>query len=198
MELEALRQELLAKGGLGSDWSQAVTRGLDLDDMRWNDGSQLGDRTMDEARRVMTKGGFLEYECYNDQKKPQGRAVVLLNDWEDYANGIFRAEHLRASDEYYEWYGQNKLKHDQGVYHLCSSKLKDCTVRLGRGDRRELVHIQRWRMVNPLVMAENEYMRTLAVQVAKDWVDNFRPVHKVPEPPGLPPPRAPSWWQGEG
>ena len=29
-----------------------------------------------------------EYECHDDQRKPQGRAAAILNDWKDYAAGI--------------------------------------------------------------------------------------------------------------
>eukprot|EP00435_Cladocopium_sp_Y103_P063028 s18_g24.t1 len=182
MALEALRRELLAKGGLGSDWHKAVTRGLSAEDVAWNDGEAQGEAVLDIARACMTKDALVEYECYNDQRRPQGRAVMVLRDWEGYAEGILVADHLKASDPYYEWYGNAKLKNGGGVYHLCGSKLKDCPMRLSRADRRELVHVQRWRMVNPLIMAENEYMKPLAIELVRDWVQGFVPAERVPEP----------------
>eukprot|EP00435_Cladocopium_sp_Y103_P061594 s1327_g23.t1 len=107
---------------------------------------------------------------------------MVLRDWEDYVKGILAADHLKASDPYYDWYGNEKLKNGGGVYHLCGSRLQDCPMRLSRADRRELVHVQRWRMVNPLIMAENEYMKALAVELVKDWVQGFVPAERVPEP----------------
>eukprot|EP00435_Cladocopium_sp_Y103_P069810 s1270_g34.t1 len=185
MALEALRREPVAKGGLGSDWHKVVTRGLSAEEVAWNDGETQGEAVLDIARACMTKDALVEYECYNDQRRPQGRAVMVLRDWEDYAKGILVADHLKASDPYYEWYGNEKLKNGGGVYHLCDlcgSKLKDCPMRLSRADRREMVHVQRWRMVNPLIMAENEYMKPLAVELVRDWVHGFVPAERVPEP----------------
>eukprot|EP00435_Cladocopium_sp_Y103_P065934 s1385_g28.t1 len=191
MSLTTLRKELLAKGGLGTDWHKAVTRGLSAEDVGWNDGEVQGDAVLDLARTTLSKDALVEYECYNDQKRPQGRALIVLRDWEDYSAGILAADHLKASDPYYEWYGSTKLKNGGGVYHLCGSKLRDCAVRLSRSDRRELVHIQRWRLVNPLIMAENDYMKDVAIELVKDWVKGFVPAQNVPEPgvgraPGAP------------
>eukprot|EP00435_Cladocopium_sp_Y103_P035992 s493_g9.t1 len=190
-DLRAVSEELLAKGGLGTDWRKAVTRGLSAEDVGWNDGEAQGDAVLDLARTTLSKDALVEYECYNDQKRPQGRALIVLRDWEDYSAGILAADHLKASDPYYEWYGSTKLKNGGGVYHLCGSKLKDCAVRLSRSDRRELVHIQRWRLVNPLIMAENDYMKDVAIELVKDWVKGFVPAQNVPEPgvgraPGAP------------
>ena len=69
---------------------------------------------------------------------------------------------------------------ERGLFHLCSSKLKDCSVRIGRGDRRELVHVQRWRLVSPLIMVENEYIKSLGLQLVREWVENFHPAQRVP------------------
>eukprot|EP00435_Cladocopium_sp_Y103_P061054 s1327_g22.t1 len=55
MALEALRRELLAKGGLGSDWHKAVTRGLSAEDVAWNDGEAHGEAVLDIARACMTR-----------------------------------------------------------------------------------------------------------------------------------------------
>lgn len=60
----------------------------------------------------------LEYECYDDQNRNQGRAVLLQDRWEDKEVGLFTASHLRASDEYYEWYAGQKLKAGSCVSHV--------------------------------------------------------------------------------
>ena len=140
----------------------------------------------------------MEYECYDDEKRPQGRALVMLRDWESFPDGLVQATHLASSDEYYEWYARQTLKEDKCLYQLCQEKHADCRVRLARGDRRELVHVQRWRLVSPLVMAESEYLKVLAIKLMKEWVDSFVPIARVPEPPGLPPPEGPSGPGGKG
>ena len=167
------------------DWSSLLSNDLQPEDVRWMNAGSDGGGVLDQARAVMSKGSIVEYECYDARGRPQGRALIRLQDWEDYANGVLKAEHLCASDPYYEWYGQHELAGGRGIYHLCSSKRTDCTQRLGRGDRRELVHLEKWRMTNPLMMMEHEFSKEVALKAVRNWVSNFTQV--VPEPPGFPP-----------
>ena len=115
----------------------------------------------------------------------------MLKDWDNFPEGRLEGAHLVASDPYYEWYAQHHLKENRCVYHLCSDEVGKCKAKLPRGDRREVVHVQRWRLVNPLTMVENDYMREFALDLIKDWVTSFVPAERVPEPPGIPPPEAP-------
>ena len=138
---------------------------------------------------VLVKGGLLEYECYDDRKRPQGRAVIVLSDWENFPEGLLQGSHLAASDPYYEWYAQKNLKDGRCLYHLCGEEFNKCKVKLARGDRREVVHIQKWRLVNPVTMIENEYMKGLAVDLVTRLVDGFTPASRVPEPLECPPQR---------
>lgn len=43
------------------------------------------------------------------------------------------------------------------------------------------MHLERWRMTNPMVMMEHEYSREVALMAVNNWVNNF--AAKVPEPP---------------
>ena len=94
----------------------------------------------------------MEYECYDDRGRSQGRAIIELVEWEDMARGLFLAVHLVASDEYYEYYAQDRLNDGKGVYHICGDERRGCVVRLGRQDRRELVHLEKWRLMSPVLM----------------------------------------------
>ena len=185
--MEAAKKELLAKGGNLGDWTGLITNGLQAEDLEWIDGSKDGAEALEHARRVMSRGAIVEYECYDSRGRPQGRAIMRLEDWEDYAAGSLKGVHLSASDPYYEWYATHDLKDGRAVYHLCSSKRSQCVTRLGRGDRREMIHLERWRMTNPMVMMEHEYTRGVALVAVNNWVSNF--TAKVPEPlnPPVPP-----------
>jgi hypothetical protein len=189
--MEDEKRKLLAKGGLVEDWNRLMTRDLPLEDLTWKDGKLYGEAVLELARSCMVKGGLLEYECYDDRKKPQGRALLCLSDWESFPDGLLQGAHLAASDPYYEWYAQQRLKDGKCLYHLCADESSKCKFKLARGDRREVVHIQKWRLVNPLAMMENEYMRKLALELVKRLVEDFVPAARVPEPTGRPPPEAP-------
>lgn len=189
--MEEEKKRLLSKGGLLDDWNGMLTRGLPPEELSWRDGRDYGEAILEVARSSLVKGGLFEYECYDDRKKPQGRALLMLKDWDNFPEGRLEGAHLVASDPYYEWYAQHHLKENRCVYHLCSDEVGKCKAKLPRGDRREVVHVQRWRLVNPLTMVENDYMREFALGLIKDWVTSFVPTERVPEPPGIPPPEAP-------
>ena len=104
--------------------------------------------------QLLESGRYLEYECYDDSKKSQGRAIIMLEKWEDKEAGLFLGSHLKASDEYYEWYASQKLKAGECVYHMCDRSVLRCTVNLPRRDRREVVHMDRWRLLVPATMVE--------------------------------------------
>eukprot|EP00438_Fugacium_kawagutii_P005652 Skav226154 [mRNA] locus=scaffold3275:7240:8613:+ [translate_table: standard] len=177
---EALKQELLRKGGTLGDWGMALTRGLSTLDQQWHDSKEIGTESAEEARRVMTQGSLAEYECYDAGGRAQGRAVIRLQEWADYGGAMVKADHVLASDGYYDWYARQNLKADKSVYHFCGGKRKDCKERLPRGDRREVVHVEKWRMITPLAMLDTPYLARLGHEALKEWVRSFVPT--VPEP----------------
>eukprot|EP00435_Cladocopium_sp_Y103_P034714 s218_g9.t1 len=185
--MDRIKAKLLDKGGTLGDWSGLITNGLQAEDQVWVEGKNFRGNVLEHAQSIMTKDAIAEYECVDNAGRDQGRAVIRLLDWEDVGRGLLKAEHLVASDGYYEWYGAHELKDGKGVYHICSDGRGECSVRLGRADRRELIHLHRWRMTSPLLMMEAEYTRSLALQVMENWVNNFKVT--VPEPvfPPVPP-----------
>ena len=119
--------------------------------------------SLSDSRRVAVelfeKGRLLEYECFDNEGKGQGRACLELIEWINGSEGFFGGHHVSASDEYYEWYAsQSLLPADNCVYHLCSSDPTGFRGKPKRGDRREVVHIGRWRLLSPLVMVDAPYL----------------------------------------
>ena len=92
---------------------------------------------------------------------------------------IFGARHVAASDDYYAWYADQELGVDQAAYHLCTGPRAGCRYALPRNSRRE-----RWRLINPLLMAEIGYSAEAAVAEMKDRVQAFvpKPVAEEPAP----------------
>ena len=90
--MEAIRQQLLNKGGTLADWGRIITNGLQAEDQQWVDAKAHPGDVLAHARAVMSKDGIMEYECMDDRGRAQGTALVRLLDWEDHAQGILRAE----------------------------------------------------------------------------------------------------------
>eukprot|EP00438_Fugacium_kawagutii_P006300 Skav233308 [mRNA] locus=scaffold4193:88579:93795:+ [translate_table: standard] len=102
---------------------------------------------------------------------------------------MLKASHVIASDGYYDWYAKRDLKPSKCVYHICGEKRRQCKEKLVRGDRREVVHVEKWRMLTPLAMMDTDYLKVLGRAALEEWVRNFAPT--VPEPrvgPGAVPP----------
>ena len=196
--MEEEKRKLLRKGGTMSDWHQALSVGLQGGDIMWTDAKVYPGDVLEHARSMMIKGGYVEYECYDDRGRSQGRAIIELVEWEDMARGLFLAVHLVASDEYYEYYARNSLNDGKGVYHVCGSERRSCAIRLGRQDRRELVHLEKWRLMSPVLMMESPYSKELGLRLVRKWVEDFTPVVAVPEPALPPAPRLPGGAGGGG
>eukprot|EP00438_Fugacium_kawagutii_P032029 Skav203166 [mRNA] locus=scaffold371:248364:249752:+ [translate_table: standard] len=182
---EELKRELLAKGGTLVDWELALTSGIPVSDLQWVDARSAGAEAQETARRIMAKGHLVEYECYDDRGRGQGRAIIRLEDWADYGTTMLRAHHILASDEYYDWYGKNTLKVDQVVYHICGGPRRSCKEKLVRGDRRLVIHLERWRMITPMMMIQGDYTARLGMAALKEWVKDYQvTVPEAAAPPG--------------
>ena len=126
------------------------------------------------AEQVFEKGRLLEYECLDNDGKNQGNATLELLEWASEGDGFFRGQHMGASDEYYEWCASQALVPPENcLYHLCSSDPAACKKKPRRGDRREVVHIGRWRLLTPLVMVEEPYLEREGVRFGKQAMDDM-------------------------
>lgn len=124
--VEELKRELFRRGGTAGDCAAAVTSGLAPSDLVWVNGAVAGDDAKAFARQSMQKGNLVEYECCDARGAPQGRAVIRLKDWENYEDCLLRADHVIASDGYYQWYASHDLKRSGAVYHVCTEQRRKC------------------------------------------------------------------------
>lgn len=107
------------------------------------------------AGEIFERGRLLEYHCRDNDGRPQGKAAVELISWVSQEEGFFCGAHVKASDGYYQWYAEHSLREpDECAYHLCGGDPTRCRARPKRGDRREIVHIGLWRLLNPHAMVQ--------------------------------------------
>eukprot|EP00438_Fugacium_kawagutii_P027179 Skav234838 [mRNA] locus=scaffold1428:135350:140785:- [translate_table: standard] len=182
--LDELRSALLAKGGTNGDWAEACNGRFSTHEVDWVDGRTFKDDVWAHAQAMMSRGDHVEYVAYDARGRDQGFVVIRLLDWIDLTQGFLKAHHEKASDEYYEYYAGQSLKDGDAAYHLCRGARGRCPSRLPRGDRREVVHLQRWRMMSPMMLVNSGYAAGIGLKLIQDYVDAFSP--RVPEP-GVPP-----------
>ena len=184
-EVERLKSELSAKGGTQGDWDFLLNEGMRMEDHQVYSGEHNGDKDpMELASRVMSPGRIMEYSCFDGRWRSQGVALVELKEMEDERKRLVRGRHVVASDEYYEWYAGERLAEDRCVYHLCQGNGRRCTAKLTSRDRRELVHVPKWRMINTGMMLNEDYSRAEGLARLKEGVNRFV-AHPVapPAPP---------------
>lgn len=184
MSFEELKAELFSKGGQKEDWDQLLGGGLSYEDLVPYVAGESRESPLARANQVMGAGRMIEYDCYDGRWRGQGKAVVELVSYEDESAGTLKAIHLAASDGYYSYYAEEKLAVDNVVYHLCTGEAKKCGFKLPRGDRREVVHLARWRMVNPSILMLEGWSKDVAMACMRDGVRKFVP-HPM-EPPRVP------------
>lgn len=155
-------------------------------DASWVTAADLGPEALRIAVETMESGRYVEYACYDDRGNPQGRAIIKLQSWEDQVQGLLTAEHGEASDEYYQWYADNTLA-TGAVYHICSGEQKRCRMKLARGDKREMVHLDHWRLLSPAAMMNAAYLRPLGERLGRKQLEakaQAKTAAPVVDPPG--------------
>ena len=193
--MEELKLEWKRKGGSPSEWEDLLGEGLKLSDVGWHEAARDGD-PMKRGHDLLCEGRLLEYQCYDVRHRPQGTAVIEVIDWLDQEQKLIKAIHLAASDEYYQWYGEEKLKVDEVAYHFCGTGHRTCPVKLGRADGRVLIHLDRWRAVNAGLLEGQGYSHDVAVARMRSAIARATP--KPVDPPGATAPRhAPGLGVGE-
>ena len=152
------------------DVSSCLRLGRALSECNWCIAADVGARAQEVARDVFESGRLIEYHCYDDHGNNQGRGVLKLLNWEDASEGLFQAEHGLASDQYYDWYAQHELSKGS-LYHVCQGSAKSCRRRLPRGDRRILIHVDRWRLLTPQVMLDQPYLKEQAALLGRAAIE---------------------------
>ena len=151
-----------------------------LSELGWLDSREVRDLSLKTAQEMMQTGRYVEYDCYDNSWNQQGRGAIKLGSWLDFNQGLFTGEHGPSSDGYYEWFVSESMGKDDGAYHICSGPASRCRVRLPRGDRRQLIHIDRWRMLTPFAMLNTAYLTALGSQLGEQaLVDHSQNPGKV-------------------
>ena len=57
------------------------------------------------------------------------------------------------------------------VYHICSGEQKRCRMKLARGDKREMVHLDHWRLLSPAAMMNAAYLRPLGERLGRKQLE---------------------------
>ena len=187
--MEALQAEVGRKGGDERDWNALLSEGLSLADLGWIDCEKNGD-PYDKIKDLLCEGRMIEYQCYDARHRPQGFAVIELLGWAEEENRLLKGVHLAASDEYYQWYGENSLGVENCVYHLCKVGHRTCEYRGNRADRRQVIHLDRWRLVNAGILEGQPYSHDIAVSRMRSAVNKMVP-HPVSPPVPAVAPQAP-------
>ena len=155
--MERLYQRGSSLGLTTSEVDKALTLGRSSQELAW----VKGRRELFEEERI------LEYECYDNNWHGQGRAVLTLKSWEDAEAGLFTGSHGPSSDGYYGWFAEHQMGLENGLYNLCDCEAAHCRVRKKRGDGRELIHVDTWRLLTPAAMVGTGYLKGMGLQLAE-------------------------------
>ena len=155
--MQGLLQRGADLGLTAEETEQALSLGRSVQDLAWYEGGDLGGRAQRAAKDLFESERMLEYQCYDVSWQPQGRGVIALQEWDDRDQCLFTGLHGPASDGYYQYYVDKDMGRSNGLYHICDCKASRCKVRKGRADRRELIHIDKWRLQTPSSMFDSPY-----------------------------------------
>ena len=172
--------------GLTEEEAQKVLRlNRPVTDAGWVEAEDLGEEALLIAKETMEAGRYLEYACYESTGAPQGRAVLKLQSWEE--EGVLTGSHGECSDPYYQWYADHDIRDRGAVYHVCTGKHSTCRFKLPRGDRRIVIHLDRWRLLSPAIMIRSDYMK----EKGETWGRVVLKEAAAAKAPGGPPHRPP-------
>eukprot|EP00438_Fugacium_kawagutii_P024621 Skav207650 [mRNA] locus=scaffold2758:77333:83766:+ [translate_table: standard] len=164
MALSRLERKGADLGLSSHDGKDALTMGRPISDLAWVAGSDLAGMAVAAADERFEQNRWLEYEAYDSRWQPQGRGAVQLDLWKDKSRGLFTGRHGPSSDGYYDYYIQHQMGPENGLYHICEGEASRCRVRKNRGDRRELIHVDKWRLLTPMSMLNISYLSSLGAK----------------------------------
>ena len=180
-------EQLLKKGaGLGLNPSQieeALCLGRPANDGAWIESQDLLGMAQTVAIENMEEGRFIEYCCLDGRGQPQGRGMVKLMKWEAEDDCLFVGEHGPSSDEYYDWYVNNTGR-SGFLFHVCPCQASKCKVKKARGDARELIHVEKWRLLTPKLMVHQKYLEKDGLKYGEDELVKMARDLKGPAPHG--------------
>ena len=154
-QVEGLKASFLASGGSAEVFEELGRGRLGLADGQWQDGCLKPREARDLALRCLVPDSLIEIQCYNSRGRSQGEEVLVFEKWVSKGDLSFRASHLVASNDYYEWWASHEANYGRTVFHVCESARHKCPYRGPAGD--DVVHITRWRMASPQSLIGSGY-----------------------------------------
>ena len=118
-EVRRLQDNFLGAGGSNAVFEELGRGRLGLGDTGLQDGSFRSTEARDVAERCLQDGKLMEYHCYDHRGRSQGMAVLRFVRWTVKGVLKFKADHVVASDAYYEWWASNVVDPRKVVYHIC-------------------------------------------------------------------------------
>ena len=157
-----LKARFVANGGDEKAFEEIGRGHLGLADSQAQDGSYRPREARDTALRCFKADALIEVQCYNDRGRNQGEEVLVFEKWISRADLTFRASHLVASNEYYEWWATHEANYGRTVFHVCESARHRCPYRGPAGE--DVVHIMRWKMASPQSLIGSGYASAKALE----------------------------------
>lgn len=191
-----LKARFVANGGDEKAFEELGRGHLGLADSQAQDGSYRPREARDTALRCFKADALIEVQCYNDRGRNQGEEVLVFEKWISRADLTFRASHLVASNEYYEWWATHEANYGRTVFHVCESARHRCPYRGPAGE--DVVHIMRWKMASPQSLIGSGYASAKALEYFERVLEvNLATASGGGPPEGRPaesafPPRAPA------
>eukprot|EP00438_Fugacium_kawagutii_P028599 Skav226691 [mRNA] locus=scaffold3971:131026:134560:- [translate_table: standard] len=135
---------------------QRIAENFEASDLAWVASPDVAGRAPELARELLETNRVLEYECYDNSHRGQGRAVVTLKEWDDRGSATFTGEHGPSSDGYYAYFVESQMGKD-GVL-----------------------------LLTPAVMVEIPYLRAMWEKLGEDALADFARRKKSEAPAPVP------------
>ena len=161
-QVASLKASFLANGGSAEAFENLGRGQLGLGDGQLQDGCLKPREARDLAQRCFLPDSLVEIHCYNSRGRSQGEEVLVFEKWLSKTNLSFRASHLVASNDYYEWWASHEANFGRTVFHVCESARHRCPYRGPAGE--DVIHITRWRMASPQSLIGSGYASSKALE----------------------------------
>ena len=146
-QLADLKARFLAGGGTESAFEDLGRGRLGFADSQPQDGCLRPRDARDVALKCFTADALIEIQCYNSRGRSQGEEILIFDKWVSKTDLTFRASHLVASNDYYEWWATHEADYGRTLFHVCEAARNKCPVSGTRGE--DIVHLTRWKMSSP-------------------------------------------------
>ena len=157
-----LKKRFQESGGSSEAFESLGRGGLGLADGQLQDGHFRPREARELALRRFVPNALVEIQCYNSRGRSQGEEVLIFEKWISKTELTFRASHLVASNEYYEWWATHEANFGRTTFHVCEVARHRCPYRGPAGE--DVVHLTKWRMVSPQSLIGSGYASAKALE----------------------------------